>query len=779
VGVAHPSPALALHARAQDHANRGELPVAEELLLEALAMSADIAELSLIDGTLAFVEAEQGKVGAAFERCRSALERQNLPTESRALLVGQFGWVTWLSGDTPRAIERFTEAIDNLDDEHRVRMLIDRGIAYLTLGELDGARLDFTAGLAATDPLNAAKCAHNLGYVHLLRGELVDAIRRMDTARPILDALGPWVTASIDIDRAEALEAAGLDREAVGLLRQVRQRLADTDLWRMQADVEVRLARLLSGAEAIELAEAAVERYAAHGNEVEADQARAVALHRRVHDSAPPAPEELEAVATRLRDAGRAESARRLRIRAAGLRGELPETVPDTAPLTTRLLAGEVAAEVALRDGSAALALARAAAAIDDLEDWQQTIGSLELQTATRSLGVRVLRLGQRAALATADPAALLEWSERARELVARGVPVRPPEELGDLLARLRHLGPEGDPDERARLVEAVRRGRWHAPGSVRPVGTLDLATLQAALGDARFVSVLQIDDQVVALVVEADDVRVLRLGPWDRLAARLGGLGADLAVAAQSPLTVVRAGLQERLAAVDELLCPAWAGASHVVLTVHGDLDRVPWGQLASLRGVAVTLPTSATAWVRSAAAASTPPTAPAVVLGPGTDTGVAEADAVRRSWAPSAEAAVHDAATCTEVAGLAATADLLHVSAHGHDRDAHPLLASVDLADGPWFGHDVELLPRVPAVVVLSACGVGGGSLGMARAWLHAGARRVIASPADISEAAAAERFPRLHALLAAGTAPERAVAEAFGPDALDCTVQCYGPA
>jgi hypothetical protein len=456
----------------------------------------------------------------------------------------------------------------------------------------------------------------------------------------------------------------------------------------------------------------------------------------------------------------------------------LVEQVDEKAPLTARLLADEVGAQVALARGKPGEALKRAGAALDELETWQRTIGSLELQTSTRTLGEQVLRLGQRAALARSDPDALLTWSERARELPARGVAVRPPEELGDLLAALRQFGPEGDPDERARLVEAVRHGRWHAPGSVRGVGTLTLGQLRTALGGAaRFVSVMEIDEELIALAVDADRVRVHRLGPWSRLSILLGGLGADLAVAAHHSVRIVRASLEERLTAIDSLLRPAWEGAEHLVLTAHSHLAHVPWGQLPSLRGVAVTLPTSATAWAR------TPDSdlalaAPHVVVGPGTRTGDAEARALRQAWEPGVVAAVHEGATCGEVAELAAECDLLHVIAHGHDREAHPLFASVELADGPWFGHDVELLPRVPSVVVLSACGVGGGSLGMARAWLHAGARYVIAAPSDIAESAAAQRFPDLHARLAAGQAPARAVAQAFGPDALDCAVQCYGP-
>lgn len=767
--------ALALHARAKQLANAGDLPGAEELLRKALPLAVGPA-LALVDGTLAFVEAEQGRLDTGLERCRHALARPGLTPHSRALLTGQLGILRWLGGHTRDAIELFTEALGNLDDEHSAQVLLNRGTARLMTGELAAARQDFAAGMRGGEPVVAAKCAHNLGYLHLLRGELVAAIRCMDEARPELEALGPGVTGPLDIDRAQALEEAGLDSEAIGLLHDVHRRLEGTGLWRIRADVEVRLARLLSGPDAVALAESAVDRYTHHGNEVEADAARAVALDLRAQSPEPPPADQLETVASRLGGAGRVEAARALRVRAAGLRGEMPEPVDDTAPLGVQLLAGEIGARVALFRGKPDEALRRAGAALDELEDWQRTIGSLELQVTTRSRGNQVLRLGQRAALARSDPAALLEWSERARELAGRGTSARPPDELGDLLGALRLVGPDGDPAERARLVEAVRHGRWHAPGSVRPHGTLTLDRLQAVLGRARFVSLLHVGDDIVALTVDARDVRVHRLGRWSGLERWLGGLRADLAVAVAYDVQVVRASLRERLAAIDALLRPSWEGAETLVLTVDTTLGRVPWGQLPSLRGVAIVLPTSATAWVRAADRVFDRPCAATVVVGPGTSTGPAEAEAIRRRW--SGAGGIHLDADCARVGELAGSTDLLHICAHGHDREAHPLLASIDLVDGPWFGHDVELLARVPEIVVLSVCGVGGGSLGMARAWLHAGARHVIAAPTNIAERAASERFPELHTRLAAGAPPAVAVAAAFGPDAFDCAVQCYGP-
>ena len=80
-------------------------------------------------------------------------------------------------------------------------------------------------------------------------------------------------------------------------------------------------------------------------------------------------------------------------------------------------------------------------------------------------------------------------------------------------------------------------------------------------------------------------------------------------------------------------------------------------------------------------------------------------------------------------------------------------------DFADLPHAAI-ANQLPRVPDVVIMSACELGRStsrwgleSLGMARAWLHAGARSVLASPASIADENAATLLPAVHRELARG--------------------------
>ena len=109
-------------------------------------------------------------------------------------------------------------------------------------------------------------------------------------------------------------------------------------------------------------------------------------------------------------------------------------------------------------------------------------------------------------------------------------------------------------------------------------------------------------------------------------------------------------------------------------------------------------------------------------------------------------------------------------HAAAHGRHSADNPLFSGLELVDGPWFGYDIDQLAAIPSTVVLSACEVGRSSvrwgeetIGMTVAWLHAGARCVIASPALVNDDTACELLAATHAALAAGAEPSMALASA----------------
>ena len=158
----------------------------------------------------------------------------------------------------------------------------------------------------------------------------------------------------------------------------------------------------------------------------------------------------------------------------------------------------------------------------------------------------------------------------------------------------------------------------------------------------------------------------------------------------------------------------------------------------------------------------------------------------AQRRLRPITAFAAGHDA-TAAAVSELAGRVDVLHVAAHGRHSAENPLFSGLELADGTWFGYDIDQLPAVPDVVLLSACEVGRSSvrwgeelIGMTAAWLHAGARCVVASPAAVNDNAAHDVLVRVHEALASGADPATALAgtvSAVTTDAAPAPFLCFG--
>ncbi len=221
---------------------------------------------------------------------------------------------------------------------------------------------------------------------------------------------------------------------------------------------------------------------------------------------------------------------------------------------------------------------------------------------------------------------------------------------------------------------------------------------------------------------------------------------------------------------AADQLVRPLLPtlGERRVVLTPSGALAGAPWSLMPGLLGRPLTIPTSATRWLELRRAESPPPRRVGLVAGPNLARAEEEVNRAAAEW-PQAQVLCGPAATAEEVSALAARVDVLHLAGHGSHPGENPLFAAVELADGPWFGYDIDLLPSTPSTVVLSACELGRASVrsgeesvGMTAAWLHAGARSVLSSPVVIADDVACEALAHWHALVAGGQSPADALAE-----------------
>ena len=518
-----------------------------------------------------------------------------------------------------------------------------------------------------------------------------------------------------------------------------------------------------------------------------------------------PGPEEIEAVASTLDRHGFRNEAAALRMardleqaRGGDSAPTRPVRVPRTASMEVRLLAYEVRAARAESAGRTAEARRHAAAGLDVLGGWQRTFGSLDLQTSFVMHGRGLMLSGLRAAVRSGRPDVIFDWSERVRQVNQQVQPLRPPpdQSVADQLAELRMLRAD-DPDgawlhspRAAELQHQMRERQWSGTGSGGFQQRASLPDLIEALGeDASLLSFVYTEHAMLALVVAGSQATLIDLPGWPAARDAMRGLRADLDMAASvrtGPMAgVVRAALADRLAALSDLLIrPALAavGDRRLVITTPGIMAGIPWAMLPALRGRVFTLAVSASRWAhfRTVPRRST---SAGFAAGPRVERGQEEVETAARSWA-GATVIRGPEATVGGVAALAAQVDVLHVAAHGRQAIDNPLFSGLELVDGTLFGYDIDLIPRVPDTVVLSACEGGRSSvrwgeeaIGMTRIWLHAGTRAVIAAPVVVADDDACELLGAMHEAMAAGEAPAEALARASEDTGIVAPFQAHG--
>ena len=811
-----PLSAIELHRRGVEAANARRFTQARRALDTASARTVDPDLRARIDGTVAYVLAQIGEPAAAEELCRHALGRTGLRAETIALLSGQLGTLLMHGGRLDEAETELTRAIDTLtaigeESTELANCLMNRSVVRMQQRELETCIEDLRRAVAMyeanDDEGPLAEARHNLGYAALLGGDLVTALTQMTQSRPKLAAISDLAAAISDLDRAEVLRDAGLTTEAEALLAQVAAQFGAQRMRQARGEAEFHLARSLlrhdpSAAE--RAARTAARRFTALANHGWAARADAVRLEarQRARPQRPIDPAEIDRTAKALDRAGFRTEATGLRLSARrDSTGRLPR-LDDTAPTPLRLRAHEVRAARAADAGRNRDALRAAADGLDLLTAWQQSFGALDLQASVAMHGNDLMFAGLSAAARLRDPATLFEWSERARHLSQQVAPVRPPhdESLAVDLAELRMLraelaGADWTTDARVRaLRDRVRERQWASTGSGGTRERLGLAEATALLDPGTAVlSYVFTGSDLLGIAVSAEGSTIVELS-WSRARAALDGLRADLDMAALTRGglmgAVTERALTSRLALLDaELLEPLRrvTPAERLAITVPGALAGIPWAMLPSMSGVPFTLATS----VSRLLAASPRTTAPATTVGFAAGPRVARAgEEVQRAataWQRTGRTTrtlEGGEATVAAVTDLAAGTDVLHIAAHGRHAVDNPLFSGFELADGTLFGYDVDLIPRVPSTVILSACELGRSSvrwgeeaLGMTRVWLHAGAGCVIAAPVVVPDDVAGELLSALHTGLSEGSPPAVALAKAAVDTGLSAPFQCHG--
>lgn len=813
-----------LHTAAVALANRGEFFAAKRMLESAQALDADVNLRARILGTLAFMHARTGSIAEAARMCDDALRSPGIDRQTAALLAGQMGSIMEQAGRLLDAHRWLSRAIGQIEEPvPRANLLVNRCLVGIQLQRLDeagddaarAARLYIDAGME----IDAAESTHNVGYIHLLRGDLVSALQEMQRARPILTDIA--FAAMIDVDRAEVLREAGQTTEAEAIMSHSARAFGRRRMLRDRGETEFNLARSLlthDPVRAAKVAGSAARRFETLGNETWMLRAQALLLRARLASGALvrggrvvpeprriPTAEEIERLAGEIHalhfrnEAEALHMARQLWLARHGRSLERSTRVRRSASLEVRLLAFETRAARAAAVGRHADSRRHAGAGLDALGSWQASFGSLDLQTSVGMHGSNLVFAGLESAVRSGRPGVIFEWSERARHLSQQVVPLRPPPDptLAAELAELRQLRVDNPTDDwlsdprAAALRDSARERQWSRTGSARIQERIDLDGLRAALDpETALIAYVYSGSSLAALVVTLDRATVLPLDGWPTVQRALPGLRADLDMSASvrtGPMAdVVRRSLDDRLAALSRALLDApaaAAGTRRLVITVPGVLNSIPWAMLPAMRGRTFTLAVSATRWASLRDTASLAPVTAGFAVGPRVARGDEEVDAAASAW-PSSRILRGDEATVDAATELASEVDLLHVAAHGRHAIDNPLFSGLELADGALFGYDIDRMPNVPSTVVLSACEVGRSSvrwgeeaIGMTRIWLHAGTRAVVATPVVVADDEACELLGAMHAELAAGLPPAGALAAASARTGIIAPFQTHG--
>ena len=792
----------------------GDFSGARHMLAKAMQRAEDADQRAIVTLSQSYVAAELGDPKAAMDSCRALLAVSALRPSTLARVWQQLGLLHMRAGNESESVAAFSEAIPRLqDDPERLGLaLTNRGIVHLQAHRPREGAEDFRAArdifTQVGDMESAAKAQHNLGYAYLLLGDLITALRQMDHAIEVMSPLTDVMRSVVEQDRAEVLLAAGRTELASAALDAAARSYGSQRLRRFQAEAELVLARTLlhdDPPRARAVARRAARRFASHESPSWAERAEALTKIAQIESGTRSAAlrDDADELDAQLRRRGHRRDAEQLALHVARLcirRHELDDAasrlkrirIDDDTPIGTRLLAREVKAELARARGRAKVAREHVRQGLQDLHAWQASFGSLDLQSTMVGHGNALARLGLELALEDGRPEVVFEWSERARALASKVTSLRPPPdpELAADLTALRLLDPKETAKARE-LRERIRSKTWYAAeGSVGEPASLEALQARLAQDHAALVAHIVLDDRLTALVVTGERADVVPLDGATRVRDQLDRIAADLDFAAQNPGgsfgQTVRASLEEDLSAVaDQLVSPLLEqiGDRRVVLTPSALLAGTPWTLLPGLTGRPVTVPQSATRWLELVERRAAKPKRIGLVAGPRVVRACEEVDRAAAEW-PSTDVLNGDDANAAKVAEVASRVDVLHLAGHGVHAGDHPLFSAVELADGPWFGHDIDLLPQTPSIVVLSACELGQVSVlrgeetvGMTAAWLHAGARTVLSSPALVADEIACDALAHWHRLVAAGTAPADALAEVIASSDGVVPFLCFG--
>jgi CHAT domain-containing protein/tetratricopeptide (TPR) repeat protein len=769
--------------------------------------------------SLSIALAWSGRNTAALHEADRAAAR--LTGEPAARLQMHRATVLQRLGRLDEALEGYRQALAvfrRSGDRHwEAHLLSNRGVLHAYRGEFRAAEADLlrseTIRLALGEEFEAAKARSNYGFVAARRGDIPTALDSFDRAIAYFDSQGMVdVTAIPMLDRCEALLSAHLVDEARTAGERAVAELAKGGMGLDLPEARLMLshAALLDGDVdgAFQAADLAVREFARQRRTAWAALARHARLRARWAGEEPSVP--LLRAASRTRSALTASGwvvpaldARLMVGRIALALGDLHRARTELAlasqaryrgPIELRARAWHAEALLRRVSGNRRGASGAVRAGLRMLEQHRTALGSTELRAHVNAHAEDLAALGFRLAAESRRPERLFVWAERWRATSLRLHPVRPPDdgELAAAMARLRQVVGEvervtvdrGDTApllrEQAELEGRIRNRMRHArgPAFVDQAPT-SLAAVQSRVGDRVLVEMVNLDDRLHAVAVDAGQATLHDLAAPPEVQYELVHLRSALRRLAHRhgsarALEAAARSADHGLRRLDELLIApvrARIAGRPLVMVPTGALHALPWPMLPSLATTAVTVSPSATFWCKADSQADQDRRQRIVLIaGPHLPHAALEVEALARGYRPTAERIVGPEATVDAVKASLNGAGLAHLAAHGVFRADNPLFSSIELADGHLAVYDLEALERTPRTMVLSACDSGLSSvhpgdeiMGLAATLFRLGTCALIASVIPVPDDATRALMLALHDGLRRGRRPADALARA----------------
>lgn len=336
-------------------------------------------------------------------------------------------------------------------------------------------------------------------------------------------------------------------------------------------------------------------------------------------------------------------------------------------------------------------------------------------------------------------------------------------------------------------LLERVRRARLTRRPGQDPTGAdqpLDVDALRDALGaEECLLEYGVIDDELFACVVRREGVVLQRrLAAWPAVLQALRSARFQIetlshgAEAMASHLPSLTARCQARMAQLHGLvwqpLLPLLQGCGRILVVAPAQLGALPFaalhdgqGPLAERHELAFA-PSARTALHGLARRVEAP--RPALVMAESSHLAHAAGEACRvAALFDDAALCIDENATLERLRELAPGAGLIHLACHARFRSDNPAFSALHLNDGALTVEMIEQMSLRPALVVLSGCetglvdGAGGDEqVGLVRAFLVAGAARVVASLWPVDDAVTGQFMAGFHVALSRGMTPAQAL-------------------